>query len=670
MFTENTVNFFSNFMPHGHCYNYLPSLLWTNALSDALIAASYFSVPIALFLYIRKKPDFRFIKIGLLFVAFIFLCGVTHVFGVYTIWYGQYGLHAIAKLLTGIVSFATAVIVFRALPLALQIPTLEEHKRAVINADEERIKRIQAETAAQEQAKVQRKLNHFQRVLHAVNDGIWEWDIGTDNIWFSEKACDLLGVPYAKEHKFSRWRDHIHPDDLKNVEEAIKAHIENGAPYDVFYRGRSTSGEYEWMHTRGSLQPEQDGPPIYMSGILTNVNDVRHTALQLQQKDEELTRIARAHKQIFEQVAVGIAKVRLDDTIEDTNAQMAYMLETTATELKGQSFTSTFHESDRATDAELKQRLIERQIDHFSVEKRLVQRSGGVIWTQLTYAINVDELNQPEAYLVVAQDITYLKKAQTDLAESNSALERFAYAASHDLQEPLRKICSFSQRLEARLSAQDLDAAGQFELERITNAAARMSAMITSLLALSRISNTHLALDWVSLQTIVTTTKDTLALLIEDHHARIELINNCECLVDRQSFLQMFQNLISNAIHYAREGVPAVITINCQDDRKCISIRDNGIGIDSQHAEAVFSPFKRLNQSDGRGQGMGLAICRQIAKAHQGTLTINTEVVGYGTEFILRLPAKNMRCQTQAASLPKNSTEMSSAISSEIPSDF
>ena len=117
-------NLFSDqFMPHGYCYMWAPEVLWTHVLSDALIALSYFSIPLGLVAFIKRRNDLKFSNVFYLFSAFIFLCGITHIFSIITVWHGTYGLSGIAKIATAIVSFFTAVAVWRLIPVALAITT-------------------------------------------------------------------------------------------------------------------------------------------------------------------------------------------------------------------------------------------------------------------------------------------------------------------------------------------------------------------------------------------------------------------------------------------------------------------------------------------------------------------------------------------------------------------
>lgn len=642
---STTAHFFTEFIPHGNDYDWLPSILWTTVIADALIATSYFSIPLALFMYVKQKRDFQFFSIALLFATFILFCGITHVIEIYTIWHGNYGIQAIAKLLTALVSFATAAWIFKELPKALLIPTLAEYDTLSQIAHKETLKREQLEAAARERSRLQPQLDRLDRVLRCVNDGLWEWEMGTDKVWFNRSAKQMLGIASEDAGRFWHWEQHIHPDDVDRVLAAVQAHLNENVTYEIFYRGKVGSGEYEWFHTRGALQPAKPGDTAYMSGIITNVQEARTMALELAQKTQALDSAAHQYKAIFDQIAVGIAKVDSNGFIQKANARLAKILGQDTDKLSGQDFIELVHSEDREKCSEELEQLKKETINSFAVEKRLCVSETEYKWTLLTFSLEQDPTHTRQEFLIVVQDIASRKKAQELLQESNAALERFAYVASHDLQEPLRKIVSFSQRLEHKLqggTAQDLV---QFELECIIKASDRMSKMIKSLLNLSRLSNTEPECEWVTLKELVQLACDNLALFIQQHNAKVIVDDeNTQCFVEKTLFQQVFQNLISNSIHYRKE-IPPVITISTsmKYGQGEIILTDNGVGIDPQKTDIIFTPFKRASKKNKGGQGIGLAICQQVVKLHTGRISAEPLVSKGGSRFIISLPSHRIQ---------------------------
>ena len=262
----------------------------------------------------------------------------------------------------------------------------------------------------------------------------------------------------------------------------------------------------------------------------------------------------------------------------------------------------------------------------------------------------VDARNRPYAGLVMIQDITEERKAEQELrkytrelAQSNSQLEEFAYVASHDLQEPLRKIQAFGDRLRHNTQGQ-LDETSLDYLDRMQKASNRMQQLIEDLLAFSRITTKGQPFMMVNLEDILSGVLNDLELRIEQSHATIEHDPLPSLLADGLQMRQLLQNLIGNALKYHRANLPPIITITSEqfnEERKVwlrLRVSDNGIGFEQKYAERIFGVFQRLhNRNSYEGTGMGLAICRKIIERHEGRIT----AVGYpdeGAVFIVELP--------------------------------
>jgi PAS domain S-box-containing protein len=240
-------------------------------------------------------------------------------------------------------------------------------------------------------------------------------------------------------------------------------------------------------------------------------------------------------------------------------------------------------------------------------------------------------------------DITDLKRTQAQLEQSNRELENFASVASHDLQEPLRKIQTFSERLKAT-SAAALGPDGRDYLERMHNAATRMRRLIDDMLSFARISSRGQPFSRVALGDIAREVLGDLETVIEHAGASITLGALPELEADPPQMRQLLQNLLSNALKFRRDDVPPVISIQASllpDGRSCeLVVEDNGIGFDEKYVDRIFNVFQRLH---GRGKydgtGIGLAICRKIAERHGGTIHARS-APGAGARFIVTLPLK------------------------------
>lgn len=264
----------------------------------------------------------------------------------------------------------------------------------------------------------------------------------------------------------------------------------------------------------------------------------------------------------------------------------------------------------------------------------------------------------------VVRDITERKKAEEELKEfaaklqrSNRELQEFAYVASHDLQEPLRKVLAFGDRLKARF-AEALDSEGLDYLERMRNATRRMQTLINDLLTLSRVTTQARPFVQVHLDELAREVLSDLEIRVEQASGRVDIDHLPILEADPIQMHQLFQNLISNALKFHRSGVAPEVRITNRllseegvqrgnshnGEELCqIVVSDNGIGFDEKHLDRIFTVFQRLHgRGEYEGTGIGLAICRKIVERHGGQITASSRP-GEGASFIVTLPLKQPR---------------------------
>lgn len=245
-----------------------------------------------------------------------------------------------------------------------------------------------------------------------------------------------------------------------------------------------------------------------------------------------------------------------------------------------------------------------------------------------------------------AQDVTENKENEIkqqellkELERSNNDLEQFAYAASHDLQEPLRKIKNYSDLLSQKYFGQ-LDDDAQKYIEIITRASGRMQGLIDDLLTFSRISSRGKEIRAISVKAILNDVMDNLEYAIMKNKATVSLPDNFPIIqADKSQICQVLQNLISNSIKYKADADPVIkISITELENEWMFEIKDNGIGIDMDYAEKIFVVFQRLHsQFEYGGTGIGLALCKKIIERHNGKIWLKSEI-GKGSSFFFTLP--------------------------------
>lgn len=275
--------------------------------------------------------------------------------------------------------------------------------------------------------------------------------------------------------------------------------------------------------------------------------------------------------------------------------------------------------------------------------------------------IKENGMGEPAEYTGVMKDITEsyfykraLEQKVVQLDKSNRNLQEFVYVASHDLQEPLRKISTFVERLKNRFE-DILGQEGNMYVSRITNSSRNMQTLLEDLLSFSRLSSSDKEFEQVSLQACMNSVLTDLEIQLEETGARV----TCDPLPEIQAYhsqiKQLFVNLLSNALKFHMEGIAPVISIKCDyaghtdypdlplsKSQRYVRmvIRDNGIGFEQEYSEKIFMIFQRLNgKAEYSGSGIGLSICKKITDNHHGFIFAQGEA-DKGATFTLLLPEK------------------------------
>jgi PAS domain S-box-containing protein len=273
-----------------------------------------------------------------------------------------------------------------------------------------------------------------------------------------------------------------------------------------------------------------------------------------------------------------------------------------------------------------------------------INSSGDEVWVDCRFT---PFYSHGEPHLLLSMDdITISKQAEVNLQvyaarleQSNRDLQEFAYIASHDLQEPLRKVLAFGDRLANKYSS-SLDETGRDYLKRMRDASQRMQTLINDLLTFSRVSTRAQPFAKVDLNNLIQDVISDLEYQIDRTQGKVEVNELPIIEADPTQMHQLLQNLINNALKFHKEGVPPIIRVSSMlliGESKII-VSDNGIGFDKQYLDRIFKPFQRLHsRQEYEGSGMGLAICRRIVERHGGDITADS-APGKGSSFIITLP--------------------------------
>jgi len=400
---------------------------------------------------------------------------------------------------------------------------------------------------------------------------------------------------------------------------------------------------------------------------LSPYDEIRKKNIELIALSEKLTESENKYKQLANTIPILICVINERNNVLLVNESLENYLEKPLLTFERKTLTHFIHFADIDNVLEGLKRAKQNRSDYIGETR--IKKGTNYIWHLVSITPNKAEDGTFNSWLVYFVDInaqkmivetlkdnTELKMIQLELESANSQLrfknkelQQFAYIASHDLQEPLRKIMIMLSRAGADLTE---DQKKKFYFDRITLAAGRLSNLITDVLNYSRIENSEQYFEEVDLNKVIEEVLGDLSLIIEEKSAVIKVDQLPKVSGLDIQFRQLFYNLINNALKF-NSGNPAV-TIGYGDipndpnftgsaeKYDVISVEDNGIGMDSSYSGRIFDMFQRLHERDQYGgNGIGLALCRRIIENHNGLINFSSKP-GVGTTFWIYLP-KNKR---------------------------
>ncbi|MCC5655943.1 GAF domain-containing protein [Nostoc sp. XA010] len=539
----------------------------------------------------------------------------------------------------------------------------------------------------------------WQLALNGNNDGIWDWNLKTNEVFFSTRWKEMLGY---KDHEVSNgwdeWKKLIHPDERDWVLQAFQDHFAKKIPFYVCeYRVQCQDGSYKWILDRGQALWDASGDIVRMVGSYTDITDRK-------QADEELKR-QNLRSQLFAEITLKIREsLQIEEILQTTVTEVQKLLQADRVlifQLESDGSGTVVQEAvlpgwpvilgRNLFDPCFKEEYIERYrqgrvsamedvetahiqpchrefLQQFAIKANLVVpilvRDGiwGLLlahqcaaprrWNNFETELLKQLANQIGIALSQAQLLEKQSQQSQELARSNAELEQFAYVASHDLQEPLRMVTSYLQLLERRYKNQLDNNADQF-INYAVDGARRMQTLINDLLNYSRVSTRGQPFMRVNCSIVLEQAIANLQIAISDSQAIVTHDPLPQVMADATQLIQVFQNLIGNAIKFCQNQQPRIhigvaktdanpdgesLNVTPSVDEWLFWVCDNGIGLESQYAERIFIIFQRLHGRDKYpGTGIGLAICKKIIERHGGRIWVESKL-GQGSTFYFTIP--------------------------------
>jgi PAS domain S-box-containing protein len=343
------------------------------------------------------------------------------------------------------------------------------------------------------------------------------------------------------------------------------------------------------------------------------------------------------YRNLIEEMGEGVVTLTNTGTIFYANAQLASMLQVPLDKIIGLKFNDFILSEDLG----IYWAIFKNGLKTKSKGEINIKSVDGVV---LPVHISINTLNDLNGVYIVVTDLSEqkhreeLNESLIKLERSNAELQQFAYVASHDLREPLRMITSFLQLLEQRYKDQLDDDANEF-IGFAVDGAKRLDDMITDLLEYSKVTNKTLEFKQVNVDHVLEETLASLKMQIDETHAIIKHDPLPNIYADEKLLIQLFQNLITNAIKYHGEKTPKIhISVQKDENQYQFAVKDNGIGMSPEYLKQIFTIFKRLHTNEEyEGTGIGLAIAEKIIQQFKGSIWVESEP-GKGSTFYFTIP--------------------------------
>lgn len=502
-------------------------------------------------------------------------------------------------------------------------------------------------------ADLEAERNALKNILWGTAAGTWEWNVQTGETRFNERWAEMVGYQLAdiSPTTIDTWMAFCHPDDLAHSEAMLKEHFAGQRDaYDVEARMRHRDGSWVWVQDRGRVVAwDDDGQPLWMAGTHSDITARKEAEAQAQAAIEQTRRHAALlpgmlyqfwqhpdGRSTFPYVSAGIeafyglspgdvekdASPLFDVIVEEDVPAMITSIATSAENLTTWRHTCRIHHPHGH----------QLWVEGIATPERL--EDGSTLWHGYLRDVTDEHTTQQQ-----------LEQYRVSLERSNKELEHFAYAASHDLRQPLRMVTSYAQLLERQLG-DDLDEDTSTMLHYMRDGAQRMDSMLLSLLDYSRVGRKGQPMQVMALKDAIDEALHFLTPAIQEAGAHFDIDDQWpQVYASPDEMTRLFQNLISNALKYRAPGQDVMIGLHVTPSNDAttwqVTISDNGIGITPNQQDRLFKVFQRLHTREQyEGTGVGLAICRKIVERHGGEIRVESECVGQGSQFIFSLPQK------------------------------
>lgn len=476
----------------------------------------------------------------------------------------------------------------------------------------------------------------YKDITDTVLEGLWMVDENGYTTYVNKQLIDMLGYTQDEliNKQFFNFIDNKFQDNAKELFERRKQGLKDR--YDSCFIKKD--GSILWVIISATPIFDDKGKFVGAIGLFTDITEHKIVLDKLIESEEYYRTIVEFSNDMIWTLDTEGKFTFINRRSEKTSG---YNLE----ELKGKSFCPLIVKEDLQKVNDAFHRVLNGQYQEYDVT--FINKYGKKISLSVNTA-PIYSKGKIVGTVSFGRDVTQQKKMEQktmkiteELIHSNNELEQFAYITSHDLQEPLRSISSFTELLAHRYKDK-LDPEADEFINYIINGTKRMQQMINDLLILSRINTKGKEFVPTNIKDVINKALENLHSLVDRNQAVITVDNMPIASIDETQFTQLFQNLIDNAIKFRNKDVIPQIHISAREegDKWILSVKDNGIGIDPDNFRKLFVIFQRLHSKEEYpGTGIGLVICKKIIERHNGKIWIESRL-GEGSTFYFSIPIK------------------------------
>ncbi|HEY3587504.1 MAG TPA: PAS domain S-box protein, partial [Myxococcaceae bacterium] len=484
----------------------------------------------------------------------------------------------------------------------------------------------------------------LRKTLEYAHAGVFEWDIVTDEVFWSPENFELYGLALSETPSYDLWRSRVHPADRDRTERAVHDAVSGFTPEcEVEFRVLRPEGGVRWVYSRGEVRRSVDGRPLHMRGLNIDITRRKEIELQLQSNQASLRQSEARFRALVSSVK-DYAIFMLDPAgrIETWNAGAQQIKGYNADEIIGEHLSRFYTPED--LDRGLPATLLAQATRDGRVESEgwRIRKDGSRFWADVVITRLLDDRGQLMGFAKVTRDATARKKAELELREADRRNRDFVAVLSHELRNPLAPIRNSLVLLErtapgtvAHLRARDV-------LVRQTE---QLSRLVDDLVDIGRLTHGKIVLNPTRLDAgkVVCASCDALRPVFEDRGVVLELEKSPEpswVEADGERLGQMVGNLLNNALKFTPPGGLVNVRVAPVGSRCEIHVRDTGAGIPPADLDRIFEPFvqgARAAASHG-GMGVGLSLVKELASRQGGSVHVSSEGHGKGAEFVIALP--------------------------------